>query len=173
MSDPPADILRRLTPIPTYTDHPTTTPHDIVGVAPDGTPLHIDVVEAAAPALLLFLSAACLGCRDLWEGLPELHAGLAGAARLVVVTRSPGEESPEAITALAGDAPGAAGIDLVMSSTAYRDYRVGGPPFLTVAAADGVRTESVAWGLEQTLGTALASLPGSPHDSPHDSPHGE
>ena len=46
-----------------------------------------------------------------------------------------------------------------MSSEAYRDYRVGGPPFLTVAAADGVRTESVAWGLEQTLQTALAALP--------------
>jgi hypothetical protein len=159
MKEPPAEILRRLRPIPTYTDHPTTTPHDIVGRAPDGTPCRIDVVEAAAPVLLLFLSAACLGCRDLWEGLTELHAGLAGAARLVVVTRSPGEESPEAITALAGDAPGTPGLELVMSSEAYRDYRVGGPPFLTVAAADGVRTESVAWGLEQTLQTALGALP--------------
>lgn len=158
MSEPPAEILRRLRPIPTYTDHPTTTPHDIVGVTPDGIPCRIDVVEAAAPVLLLFLSAACLGCRDLWEGLHELHAGLAGAARLVVVTRGPGEESPEAITALAGDAPESEGIDLVMSTGAYRDYRVGGPPFLTVAAADGVRTESVAWGLEQTLQTALQGL---------------
>ena len=69
VSEPPADILRRLKPIPTYTDHPTTTPHDIVGVAPDGGPCRIEVVEAAAPALLLFLSAGCLGCRDLWEGL--------------------------------------------------------------------------------------------------------
>jgi hypothetical protein len=159
VNEPPAEILRRLRPIPTYTDHPTTTPHDIVGCAPDGTPCRIDVVEAAAPVLLLFLSAACLGCRDLWEGLTDLHAGLAGAGRLVVVTRSPGEESPEAITALAGDAPGSPGLDLVMSSEAYRDYRVGGPPFLAVAAADGVRTESVAWGLEQTLQTALGALP--------------
>ena len=158
MSEPPAEILRRLRPIPTYTDHPTTTPHDIVGVAPDGSPCRIDVVEAAAPVLLLFLSAACLGCRDLWEGLRELHAGLAGAARLVVVTRSPGEESPEAVAALAGDAPGTPGLHLVMSTGAYRDYRVGGPPFLTVAAADGVRTESVAWGVEQTLQTALQAL---------------
>ena len=158
MSEPPADILRRLKPIPTYTGHPTTTPHDIAGVAPDGTPCRIDVVEAAAPALLLFLSAACLGCRDLWEGLRALRAGLAGAARLVVVARSPGEESPEAITALAGGAPLVAGIDLVMSSAAYRDYRVSGPPFLTVVAADGVRTEGVAWGVEQTVQTALQAL---------------
>ena len=158
MSEPPAEILRRLRPIPTYTDHPTTTPHDIVGVAPDGSPCRIDVVEAAAPVLLLFLSAACLGCRDLWEGLRALHAGLAGAARLVVVTRSPGEESPEAITALAGDALATPGLELVMSTGAYRDYRVGGPPFLTVAGADRVRTESVAWGVEQTLQTALQAL---------------
>ena len=158
MREPPADILRRLRPIPTYTDQPTTTPHDVVGVAPDGAACRVEVVEAAAPVLLLFLSADCLGCRDLWEGLADLHAGLGGAARLVVVTRGPGEESPEAIAALAGDAPARGGIDVVMSSGAFGDYRVAGPPFLTVAAADGVRTESVAWGLEQTLQIALGSL---------------
>ena len=159
MTEPPADILRRLKPIPTYTDHPATTPRDVVGVAPDGTACRIEVVEAAAPVLLLFLSADCLGCGDLWEGLPDLHAGLAGAARLAVVTRSPGEESPAAITALAGAALAIPGIDLVMSSEAFRDYRVGGPPFLSLAAADAVLTESVAWGLEQTLQTALDTLP--------------
>jgi hypothetical protein len=158
VTEPPADILRRLRPIPTYTDHPTTTPHDVVGVRPDGTPCRIEVMEAAAPVLLLFLSADCLGCRDLWEGLPELRDGLAGAARLAVVTRSPGEESAEAVTTLAGDTPRALGIDLVMSSQAHREYRVGGPPFLTLVAADSVRTESVAWGVEQTLRTALDAL---------------
>jgi hypothetical protein len=158
VTEPPAEILRRLRPIPTYTDRPATTPHDVVGVTPDGSECRIAVVEAAAPILLLFLSAACLGCRDMWEGLHELHAGLAGAARLVVVTRSPGEESPEEITALAGDAPLTEGIDLVMSTQAYRDYRVGGPPFLSLAAADRVRTESVAWGVEQTLDTVRQSL---------------
>jgi hypothetical protein len=158
VTEPPADILRRLRPIPTYTDHPATTPHDIAGVTPDGLPCRIAVVEAAAPVLLLFLSAACLGCRDLWQGLPELHAGLAGAARLVAVTRGPGEESPEAIAALAADAPSTHGIDLVMSTEAFRDYRVNGPPFLALATADRVLTESVAWGVEQTLQIALDAL---------------
>jgi hypothetical protein len=158
VTEPPADIVRRLRPIPTSSGHPTTTPRDIVGVAPDSTGCRIEVVEAAAPVLLLFLSAGCLGCRDLWEGLADLHAGLAGAARLAVVTKSPGDERAEAITALAGDAPATLGIDVVMSTAAFRDYRVAGPPFLTVATAAAVRTESVAWGVEQTLRTALAAL---------------
>jgi hypothetical protein len=162
VTEPPAEILRRLRPIPTYTDHPTTTPHDVVGVTPDDVPCRIDVLEATTPVLLLFLSADCLGCRDLWEGLATLHTGLGGAARLVVVTRSPGEESAEAIAALAGEAPRTPGVELVMSTPAYRDYRVGGPPFLTVVAPDGVRTESVAWGMEQTLRTALEALPPPP-----------
>jgi len=158
VSEPPAEILRRLRPVPTYTDHPTTRPHDVVGVGLDGLARRIDVEHAADPVLLLFLSAACLGCRDLWDGLARLHAGLAGAARLVVVTRSPGDEDPAAIAALAGDEWAPLGIEIVMSSPAFGDYRVGGPPFLSVADADAVRTESVAWGLDQTLRTALDAL---------------
>ena len=158
MSEPPAEILRRLRPIPTYTDHPTTRPHDVVGVGLDGLARRIDVEQAADPVLLLFLSAGCLGCRDLWEGLAQLHAGLAGAARLVVVTRTPGDEDHAAIAALAGDDVDRLGIEIVMSTPAFADYRVGGPPFLSVATADAVLTESVAWGLDQTLRTALDAL---------------
>ena len=36
--------------------------------------------------------------------------------------------------------------------------RVNGPPFLALAAPDAVRTESVAWGVQQTLHTALVAL---------------
>jgi hypothetical protein len=116
------------------------------------------VEEVADPVLLLFLSAGCLGCRDLWDGLGALRNGLGDAARLAVVTRSPGDEDAEAIAALADDAPQRLGVRVVMSAAAFRDYRVGGPPFLVVAASDAVRTESVAWGVEQTLQTALAAL---------------
>ena len=158
MNEPPAEILSRLRPIPTYTDHPTTRPHDVAGVDPGGAPCRVEVMEAAAPVLLLFLSAACLGCRDLWEGLDGLHAGLAGAARLAVVTRGPEKEDAAAIAALAGDAPEASGVAVVMSTTAFTDYRVAGPPFLVVAAAHAVLTESVAWGLDQTLQVCLAAL---------------
>jgi hypothetical protein len=158
VTDPPAEILRRLRPIPTTPGPPTTVPRDVVGVSPDGTPCRVDVEEAAAPVLLLFLSAGCVGCRDLWDSLAVLRTGLGDAARLAVVTRSPGDEDAEAIAALAGDAPRRFEVPVVMSAAAFRDYRVGGPPFLVVAASDAVRTESVAWGVEQTLQTALAAL---------------
>ncbi|MGO9857181.1 MAG: hypothetical protein ACLPYY_19335 [Acidimicrobiales bacterium] len=158
MTEPPAEILRRLRPIPVYADRPTTSPRDVAGVGPDGLARVIEVERAAEPVLLLFLSAGCLGCRDLWEGLTALGADLAGAARLAVVTKDPGEEDPGAIAALAGAEVAPLGIDVVMSSRAFRDYRVGGPPFLAVVTADAVLTESVAWGLEQTLRTALGAL---------------
>ena len=157
MSEPPADILRRLRPIPTTVGPPTTPPRDDVGVRPDGADCLVEVEQAANPVLLLFLSAGCTGCRDLWEGLGELSAGLGGAARLAVVTRSPGDEDPSAIAALAGEAT-QLGVAVVMSSSAFRDYRVNGPPFLALAAPDAVRTESVAWGVQQTLHTALVAL---------------
>ncbi len=161
MTEPPAEILRRLRPIPTSAGPPRTRPHDVEGVRPDGVRCRVEVLEAAAPVLLLFLSAGCLGCRDLWEGLAELQAGLDPAARLAVVTKSPGDEDAAAIEALFGDA-GVSGVELVMSTPAYRDYGVAGAPFLSVATGDAVLTESVAWGMEQTLATALGALPGSP-----------
>ncbi len=47
-----------------------------------------------------------------------------------------------------------------MSSEAYAHYRVAGPPFMVVADAASVRIESVAWGVEQTLGIAMRALGG-------------
>ncbi len=158
MKEPPAEILRRLRPIPTTVGPPATRPHDVRGVRPDGTPCRVEVMEAAAPVVLLFLSAACLGCRDLWEGLPALEVGLGGAARLAAVTRRPGEEDAPGIEALVSGAP--TGVEVVMSSQAFGDYRVSGPPFLVVVTSRAVLTESVAWGVEQTLGIALRALGG-------------
>ena len=50
---PPAELLRRLTPIPTYRDHPATTPHNVAGVDPSGAPLHVPILERAEPMLRL------------------------------------------------------------------------------------------------------------------------
>lgn len=152
---PPAEILRRLRPIPTYRDHPATTPADLTGVDPEGRPFDIAVVGAAEPVLLLFLSASCLGCRDLWEGTDELRRSLPERIQVVVVTRGPEDEDPAAIAALAPpDTP------TLMSSSAWLDYRVGGPPFLAVILGDEVRTEGVAWGIAETARATRHALDG-------------
>jgi hypothetical protein len=163
VTESPADILRRLRPIPTTVGPPTTVPHDVVGVAPDGRAVRIDVVEATAPVLLLFLSADCIGCRDLWVGLSGLRAGLGREARLTVVTKGPPAEEPAAIAALAADDKGHLRAPVVMSETAFTDYHAAAP-FLALATSAGVLVEGVAWGVEETLRTARAALTGPSTD---------
>lgn len=154
MNDPPpAELLRRLRPIPTYRDHPATVVTDIAGVDPRGTSLALDLVGSTEPVLLLFLSAACLGCQDLWEGTDELRRSLPHGVRVVVVTRGPELEDAATIAVLSPP-----GVEVVMSSQAFSDYRVAGPPFLVVVRGREVRTEGVAWGIAETVRAALSAL---------------
>jgi hypothetical protein len=154
VNDPsPAEILRRARPIPTYQDHPATSPVDIEGVTPGGARLRLTVVDSIDPVLLVFVSSSCLGCRDLWEGTAELRSLLPEEVRLVLVTKGPETEDAGAIATLdPGDIP------IVMSSQAYRDYRVVGPPFLAVVAHGAVRTEGVAWGIAETVRATRQAL---------------
>ena len=151
----PEEILRRLRPIPTYRDHPATSPRDIEGVGPDGSAATLHVMQSAEPVLLLFLSADCLGCQDLWQGTPELGRSLPQGVRTVIVTRGPEYEDAGTIAALApGD------VTTLMSSSAYDDYRVGGAPFLVVVKDNVVRTEGVAWGIAETVRATRQALEG-------------
>jgi hypothetical protein len=149
----PAEILRRARPIPTYRDHPAASPLDIEGVTPAGAPVSVGVVGSADPTLLLFLSASCQGCRDLWDGTAELRQALPEGVQIVIVTRGPDHEDAGAI---AGLAP--ADTEVVMSSDAFWDYRVGGPPFLVVVDGVEVRTEGVAWGIGETVRATREAL---------------
>jgi hypothetical protein len=157
VTDPPAEILGRLRPIPTSVGPPATRPRDVSGVGLDGAPLRVDVVEATAPVVILFLTAECRGCRDLWSGLAELHAGIGTRARLAVVTKSAPEDDRESVLALAGDVPSRLGIPVVMSTPTFGHYRAAAP-FLVVVTPGEVLAESVAWGVEETVRTAVAAL---------------
>ena len=157
MNEPPsAEFLRRLRPIPTYRDHPATSPVDIEGVDLGGAPAHVTVVGQAEPVLLLFLSAGCLGCQDLWEGTEELRRNIPEGVGVVIVAKGPDQEDAGAIAALAPP-----GTRTVMSSQAYRDYRVGGPPFFALVTGREVLTEGVAWGVEETARATRKALEGS------------
>ncbi len=128
--------------------------------------------------LLLFLGSHCDGCLPFWS-VPRapLSCGLEPQDRVVLVTRGPGEEDPGQLAALTGaqaagdradaagdradatgdradaagdraDAADAAGA-LVMSGSAWRAYRVLGPPFFVLLDGVAVVIEGVAWSLEQ------------------------
>ncbi len=155
----PAELLRRLRPIPTYRDHPATVGRDIEGVDPWGARHRIEIVGSDEPVLLLFLSSTCLGCRDFWEGAGQLGADVPGV-RLVIVTRGPETEDAGAVAELASWAQvaGSACVEVVMSPGAYLDYGVSGPPFFAVTVGSEVRTEGVAWGVGETAELVRRSL---------------
>ena len=152
---PPAELLRRLRPIPTYRDHPATVPSDISGVAVDGSRRELRILDSTEPVLLLFLSAGCFGCLDLWEGMAELRGELPVGLQVVVITKGPEHEDANAVAVLS-----AGGMSVVMSSSAYEDYRVAGPPFLVLVTANSVLTEGVAWGIVETARAVRVALGG-------------
>jgi hypothetical protein len=101
---------------------------DIVGESPNGDALSISLV-ASPRTLLAFLSSGCLTCRELWttidsEGQPSLRRL---GARLVVVGKSPSEESPSALADLeATSAP------TVLSSAAWAHFGVPVSPYFVL-----------------------------------------
>ena len=170
----PPELLGRLRPIPTYRDHPATTGCDIEGVDPAGARRSVGIVASGEPVFLLFLSSSCQGCRDLWEGMDELRHALGPRVRVVVVTRGPEQEDAATVARLSaatgsgahgsgnesGDGSGLGAAEVVMSSQAYLDYGVGGPPFYALTLGREVRTEGVAWGVSETAASVLRALAG-------------
>lgn len=144
-----APVLERLVPVPGAV-RPAGPVADLTGCGPSGEPVRVGFGRGAPRTLLLFLSTDCDGCRPFWSAAtgPPAALGLRAEDRVVVVTRDPGREDPSAV---ARSAPGAT---VVMSSAAWDDLRVSGPPFYALVGPDGreVATEGVAWAVEQVAG---------------------
>jgi len=139
--------LDGLVPVPTYRDHPASRAADVSGVDLSGLPTTVRVLGTRRWTLLLFLSSGCEGCLELWRALGDpAGSGLATDESVVAVTRDLDGEDADELRRLAVPA-----VRTVSSSTAWRDYRVQGPPFF--ALVDGtegrVVTEGVAWGASQ------------------------
>src|SRR5207245_3759381 len=71
---------------------PTRRSSDLATVA--GEPVKVAVAGSRGNTLLAFLSSGCLPCHKLWRGLSDDHPRLPAGARLVIVTKDRGEESP-------------------------------------------------------------------------------
>jgi hypothetical protein len=121
--------------------------HDVAGETPTGEIVSARVIDVEHDTVLLFLSSGCESCATFWPELASPDAlRLPPATRLLVVAQSAADESPSDLAQLAPD-----GVDVVLSSDAWRDYEVPGSPH--VVYVDGrsgrVRGEGTGQSLQQ------------------------
>ena len=121
--------------------------YDISGETVRGEIVSARIVDVDHDTLLLFLSSGCATCATFWSELATPGAiRLPSGTRLLVVPQSAADESPDDLAALAPD-----GVDVVLSSDAWRDYEVPGSPH--VVFVDGrsgrIRGEGTGQSLQQ------------------------
>jgi len=117
----------------------------------------VRVIGAQHSTMLAFLSSGCETCANFWGAFRDAtNLAMPGGTRLVIVTKGPDEESPATIAHLAPP-----GVNLVMSSQAWEDYRVPGSPyFVFVDGPTGrIRGEGTGMSWEQ-VGNLLAQATG-------------
>jgi hypothetical protein len=132
--------------------------HDIAGETLDGEIVTARVVDVEHDTLLLFLSSGCMTCETFWAELNRPGSiALPSNTRLLVIAQSAEDESPADLAALAPP-----GVDVVLSSAAWRDYEVPGSPHVVfVSGASGrIRGE----GTGQSLGQVAELLARSTGD---------
>jgi hypothetical protein len=130
--------------------------HDIAGQTLDGEVVSARMVGVEHDTLLLFLSSGCASCETFWTEL-----GTPGAIRLPASTRLlvvPQSAEDEVVSELAALAP--AGVDVVLSSEAWRTYEVPGSPHVVyVDGASGrIRGEGTGQSLRQVTEMLARSL---------------
>jgi hypothetical protein len=141
--DPPT--LERLVSVPSRRPGSERPAPDVDGVDWSGAPCRLRLLTTGPPWLLLFLGSRCDGCHPFWSAASRTETlGLGPEEAVAIVTRPPPLEDPVGLRALVP----AAGVTLLLSDTAWTDYRVQGPPFFTLVDAGRVVTEGVAWSVE-------------------------
>jgi hypothetical protein len=121
--------------------------HDIAGETLTGELVSTRVAGVEQDSLLLFLSSGCASCESFWSDLGRPGAiHLPMGTRLLVVPQSPADEDLPLLRELAPP-----GLDVVLSSQAWRDYDVPGSPH--VVYVDGpsgrVRGEGTGQSMRQ------------------------
>ena len=142
---------------------------DIGGVTPLGDAMVVGLSHRDASALLLFLSTGCEKCGRFLDALASgAHRAL--GIRAIVVARSPDQESVGLLRAWQER-----GVEIVMSSTAWDDYKTPGSPYVVYCRGGTIVGEGTAgsWGQIESLvaqaksdaDVVLAQRPPSPRDS--------
>jgi hypothetical protein len=95
---------------------------DVTGQSVTGELVSTQVVGVEHDTVLLFLSSGCSSCDVFWRQLAG-GVSLPPTTRLLVVVQGPEFDDPQAV---AERAP--RGIDVIVSTEAWRDYEVPGSP---------------------------------------------
>jgi hypothetical protein len=138
--DDPA-FVAGLRPIPTGPLGPAEQrpAPDIAGEDLHARPVSVRIGTFEHAVLLCFLHVHCDGCDGFWRGLAERPAVVfPDSISAVVVTKGPGAVDRAEVAQAAGDSettPGAVRVPVVMSDTAWADYRVTGYPFFVLVDA--------------------------------------
>lgn len=108
---------------------------DIAGESVDRRPITVGVRHAGGKILLAFLTTGCEPCHDFWRALGDVRSrsGLLRHAQIAIVTKGRDEESTTRIRRL-----GTKRVPVVLSTTAWKAYRVPGSPyFVYIDGEDG------------------------------------
>lgn len=130
---------------PTDGDGGTEPAHDVDGETPGGEVVTTRVVDVRHNTLLLFLSSGCSSCEVFWDELSR-PVDVPAGTRLLVVAQDARDESLGALLELAPP-----GVDVVLSSQAWRDYDVPGSPHVVYVdgPAGRIRGEGTGQSLRQ------------------------
>ena len=162
-----ADYLGESSPAPaTAPRRDTGTASDIAGVTPFGDALVVGLSNTDSSALLLFLSTGCEKCGHFLESIASgMHRSL--GMRVLVVTRSSDQESVGVLRAWQER-----GVEIVMSSPAWDDFRTPGSPYVVFCNRGHIAGEGTAgsWGQIESLVTQAQSDIQAVTDSRRSSP---
>jgi hypothetical protein len=141
--------------------HASTRPqgadaHDVSGITLSDETVAIAVRTPERDTVLAFLSSGCETCGRFWEAFGEPSLAVPGGARLVLVAKELGEESPARLVEVAP-----ADVPLVLSSRAWDDYQVPGAPYFVYVHGPSGRVVGEGTGgswpqVASLLGQALA-----------------
>lgn len=131
-----------------------TTAHDLAGETVRGEVMTARVVGVEHDSVLLFLSSGCSSCATFWDELAD-PVSLPPGTRLVIVTQGDDAESREAVAELAPR-----GVDVLMSTQAWRDYEVPGSPHVVYVDGSTGRVRGEGTGQSWTQVTQLLARAG-------------